>query len=314
MTPRIDRAQLDGRQLSDLQTAAGARIRKKPQRLEAELSAEPSFKRAKRNTPKPTTEALKRSEETNERLKVKLKDAHAKIKYVAKPVLFFRKLPSPCVDANGSSEHNMCAPSNRALEGQVKQLQGQVVEQERLLKLTSSKASDAAIRCNDETREGMDCAPDPRLVITATRSQPALGGIQGMSKTLSVTPTDQYDIIEDRFGKRCETVSPMDVSHSGETILQRWQPDAIALAIRQWWQTLEERLQNALDADDLGVYPSRESRGIGEEQTGAEWWATFSSYSENDLKDMFYKEGTVLHDGQRCGKDEVKLKMKDRKM
>ena len=66
--------------------------------------------------------------------------------------------------------------------------------------------------------------------------------------------------------------------------------------------------------DDLGVYPSRDSRGIGAQQSGAEWWATFSSYSEGDMKDLFYRDGTVLHDGQRCGKDEVKLKMKDRKM
>jgi hypothetical protein len=59
-------------------------VRKKPQRLEAELSAEPSFKRAKRagggSSTKATPAALKRSEEANERLKVKLTDAQAKIK------------------------------------------------------------------------------------------------------------------------------------------------------------------------------------------------------------------------------------------
>ena len=34
------------------------------------------------------------------------------------------------------------------------------------------------------------------------------------------------------------------------------------------------------------------------------------------VKDLAYKEGTVLPDGQRCGRgsEEVKLKMKDRKM
>ena len=80
----FDRAQPNGHKLSELQTAAGARVRKKPQRLEAELFVEPSLKRAKRagggTKPKATTAALKRSEQVNEQLKAKLKDAQAKIK------------------------------------------------------------------------------------------------------------------------------------------------------------------------------------------------------------------------------------------
>ena len=86
--------QPDGLKLSDLQTAAGSRVRKKPQRLAAELSMaaveEPKRKRARKGAPlaspakgesssKATTAALKRSEEANERLKVELKNAKAKI-------------------------------------------------------------------------------------------------------------------------------------------------------------------------------------------------------------------------------------------
>ena len=83
--------QPDGLKLSDLQTAAGSRVRKKPQRLAAELSAaaaeEPKRKRPRKgvsmakgqSSPKATTAALIRSEEANERLWVELKNAKAKI-------------------------------------------------------------------------------------------------------------------------------------------------------------------------------------------------------------------------------------------
>ena len=80
--------QPDGLKLSDLQTAAGSRVRKKPQRLAAELSAaaaeQPKRKRARNggsggNSPKANSAALKRSAEANERLKVELKNAKAKI-------------------------------------------------------------------------------------------------------------------------------------------------------------------------------------------------------------------------------------------
>eukprot|EP01050_Picozoa_sp_SAG11_P026016 SAG11_NODE_6080_length_1392_cov_1.105955_2_plen_111_part_00 len=86
--------QPDGLKLSDLQTAAGSRVRKKPQRLAAELSAaaaqKPKGKRARKGaplasaakgegSPKATTATLKRLEETNQRLKVELKNAKAKI-------------------------------------------------------------------------------------------------------------------------------------------------------------------------------------------------------------------------------------------
>ena len=196
---------------------------------------------------------------------------------------------------------------NEQLQGQVEQLQGQVLEQGRLLRLTHSSSSHppvagvaaTAVRSTGKARAGVIEAPDPRqqpqLLITATRSRPALGNIQGTSTTLAPTDDDEVD-------------------RGGAGVPQPWQPDAITLTIRQWWESLEERLQNALDADDLGVYASHDSRGIGEQQSGREWWVMFSSYSESDMKELFYKEGTVLHDGHTCGRDEVKLRMKDRKM
>jgi hypothetical protein len=200
---------------------------------------------------------------------------------------------------------------NEQLQGQVEQLQGQVLEQGRLLRLTHSSSSHppaagvaaTAVRSTGKARTGVIEAPDPRqqpqLLITATRSRPALGNVQGTGTTLA--PTDDDEVHSGGSG-------------AGVPVPQPWQPDAITLTIRQWWESLEERLQNALDADDLGVYASRDSRGIGEQQSGREWWVMFSSYSESDMKELFYKEGTVLHDGHTCGRDEVKLRMKDRKM
>ena len=188
-----------------------------------------------------------------------------------------------------------------------------MLEQGRLLRLTYSSSSQppadavaaTAFRCTGKGRADVMEAPGPRqqsqLLITASRSQPVLGDVQGKSTTL--TPTDDAEVY---YGA--------GVSGEDGSVPQPWQPDAITLTIRQWWEGLEERLQNALDADDLGVFASRDSRGIGEQQSGREWWAMFSSYSESDMKELFYKEGTVLHDGHTCGRDEVKLRMKDRKM
>lgn len=180
----------------------------------------------------------------------------------------------------------------RALEKHIEALQGEVIEQGRLLALASTNPSPRAGTVSSASSRQQQ----QPVTITATRSHPVVGA--STSKPSTPSADDHYGV---RSGER-------------SAVAQLWQPDAVALTIRQWWDTLEERVQGALDADDLGVYPSRESRGIGEQQSGAQWWTTFSSYSESDMKDLFYRDGTMLHDGQRCGKDEVKLKMMDRKM
>lgn len=78
--------QPDGLELSGLQTAAGARVRKQPQRLDAKQLAEPTRKRARKagrgvtgSTQKVTAAAYKRLETANESLKVENKELKARL-------------------------------------------------------------------------------------------------------------------------------------------------------------------------------------------------------------------------------------------
>ncbi len=113
--------QVDGLELSDSQTADGARKRRRPQRLVPEIptvAGEPKRKRPPKSESgslKAMTAAFKRSEEANKRLRAELNEVRAELENVKS--------------------------TNRMLEGQVEQLQGRGLSLtvSRMLQSTSSQ-------------------------------------------------------------------------------------------------------------------------------------------------------------------------------
>ena len=237
------RAQADGSEMSELQTVAGARVRKKTQRFEEEqlaataaAAAEGSKRKRARSgsggasSPKAAAAAAK---EANDRLKAEVKQLKAEL----------------------SVERR----ARRTAEDEAERLQLKVLEQDRRLALTSSSSPHSAAAAGKLRAAGGGAAmspPQPRRqqpMIAATRSQPQQPSLAGSHVATTLTPVDD-DSPRHGSGSSSRRKVPA-TKHSGS----RRPPalpldDAATKTIREWWKALEGRLQGALDAGAKRLY------------------------------------------------------------
>jgi hypothetical protein len=236
------RAQADGSEMSELQTVAGARVRKKTQRFEEEqlaataaAAAEGSKRKRARSgsggasSPK----AAAAAKAANDRLKAEVKQLKAEL----------------------SVERR----ARRTAEDEAERLQLKVLEQDRRLALTSSSSPHSAAAAGKLRTVGGGAAmspPQPRqqqLMIAATRSQPQQPSLAGSHVATTLTPVDD-DSPRHGSGSSSRRKVPA-TKHSGS----RRPPalpldDAATKTIREWWKALEGRLQGALDAGAKRLY------------------------------------------------------------
>jgi hypothetical protein len=228
--------------MSELQTVAGARVRKKTQRFEEEqlaaaaaAAAEGSKRKRARSgsggasSPKAAAAAAK---EANDRLKAEVKQLKAEL----------------------SVERR----ARRTAEDEAERLQLKVLEQDRRLALTSSSSPHSAAAAG-KLRAGGGATmspPQPRqqqLMIAATRSQPQQPSPAGSHVATTLTPVDD-DSLRHGSGSSSRRKVPA-TKHSGSK-----RPPALPLddaatkTIREWWKALEGRLQGALDAGAKRLY------------------------------------------------------------
>ena len=229
--------------MSELQTVAGARVRKKTQRFEEEqlaaaaaAAAEGSKRKRARSgsggasSPKAAAAAAK---EANDRLKAEVKQLKAEL----------------------SVERR----ARRTAEDEAERLQLKVLEQDRRLALTSSSSPHSAAAAGKLRAAGGGAAmspPQPRRqqpMIAATRSQPQQPSPAGSHVATTLTPVDD-DSLRHGSGSSSRRKVPA-TKHSGS----RRPPalpldDAATKTIREWWKALEGRLQGALDAGAKPLY------------------------------------------------------------